>query len=220
MNLLAIDTSTDTASVALAVKGEIYTENQSGMRQHAQFLLPMIERILALAGLSCPQLDAIVFGRGPGSFTGLRIACSVAKGLAYAHDLPMYPVSGLAAIANEAGLSQPVLALMDARMHQLYWAYFVGESESLEVTEQVSNAADIYLPSDRPLTLAGMGFEPYLAQLPEDIKALISQQCTIAPNAKTMIRMVEGGQIKPVSAELALPVYVRNQVTQGGASCG
>ena len=218
MNLLAIDTSTDTASVALAVQGEIYTEEQSGMRQHAQFLLPMIERMLALADLSCQQLDAIVFGRGPGSFTGLRIACSVAKGLAYAHDLPMYPVSGLAAIANEAGLNQPVLALMDARMHQVYWAYFDGDSG--DVLEQVSNADAIYVPSDRPFTLAGIGFEPYLAQLPASINAQISQQCTIVPNAKTMIRMVEAGYIKPVSAEQALPVYVRNQVTQGGESRG
>ena len=102
MNLLAIDTSTEHATVAVTAHGELFSEEQGSMRQHAQFLLPMVERMLGLAGLSLTQLDGIVFGRGPGSFTGLRIACSVAKGLAYAHDLPLYPVSSLAAIAYEA----------------------------------------------------------------------------------------------------------------------
>lgn len=218
MKLLAIDTSTDTATVALAVNGEIYTEEQAGMRQHAQFLLPMIERLLALAGLSCQKLDGIVFGRGPGSFTGLRIACSVAKGLAYAHDLPMYPVSSLAAIAHEVGLGQRILTLIDARMHQVYWAYF--SKDSFDAPEQVSVASEIKLPSDSPFILAGVGFEPYALQLPIELQAQIIQQRMIYPRAKAMIRLVEMGHIKAISAEAALPVYVRNQVTQGGESRG
>ena len=218
MKLLAIDTSTDTATVALAVNGEIYTEEQAGMRQHAQFLLPMIERLLALASLSCHQLDGIVFGRGPGSFTGLRIACSVAKGLAYAHDLPMYPVSSLASIAYEVGLGQRILTLIDARMHQVYWAYF--SKDSFDVPEQVSVASEIKLPSDNPFILAGVGFEPYAVQLPIELQAQIIQQRIIYPRAKAMIRLVEMGHIKAISAEAALPVYVRNQVTQGGESRG
>ena len=225
MNLLAIDTSTDLASVAIAVHDNIYSEEQSGLRQHAQLLLPMIEGILLRAGLTFSQLDAIAFGRGPGSFTGLRIACSVAKGLAYAHDLPLYPVSSLATIANEVyetdqgnGLGYHVLTMIDARMHQVYWGYFTGES--FDVDEQVTSAGDISLPSASPLILAGVGFETYALQLPETIQGAIGKQCTVFPKAAAMIRLVQSGRIRAVSAAEALPVYVRNQVTQGGDSRG
>ena len=216
MNLLAIDTSTELATVALTVDNTLYFEEQGSMRQHAQLLLPMIQRLLIEAGISFKQLDGIVFGRGPGSFTGLRIACSVAKGLAYAHDLPMYPVSSLAAIANDVYQTEKeaiVLAMIDARMHQLYWACFTNAS--YEVQEQVSSPADIKLPSTGKLILAGIGLESYLSQLPENIQAQITTQCTIAPNATAMIRLVQGNHIKPVSAQEAMPVYVRNQVTHG-----
>lgn len=217
MNLLAIDTSTEQASVALLVNGELTYEEQGTLRQHAQLLLPMIDGLLAKAGITCSQLDAIVFGRGPGSFTGLRIACSVAKGLAYAHDLPLYPVSSLAAIAYElyqtgAG-DKGVLAMIDARMHQVYTGYFTGET--FDVQETVLSPADIQIPVQKPLILAGVGIESYVSQLSPAIQAMISKQCTIFPHAKTMIALVESGQIKAVSAAEALPVYVRNQVTQG-----
>ena len=218
MKLLAIDTSTDLATVALTVNGELYTEEQTGTRQHAQFLLPMIDRLLSMAGLSCHELEGIVFGRGPGSFTGLRIACSVAKGLAYAHDLPMYPVSGLAAIAYEIGLGVPVLTMIDARMHQVYWAYF--EKDLVNVPEQVSAPEDIELIIAKPLILAGVGFEPYAHQLPSALQAHIIQQQVVFPRAQSMVGLVESGKIKPISAKAALPVYVRNQVTQGGGSRG
>lgn len=217
MNLLAIDTSTERATVAIFVGGKVYSDEQEGMRQHAKLLLPMIERLLALTELSCNQLDAIVFGCGPGSFTGLRVACSVAKGLAYAHDLPLYPVSSLAAIAYQAyqtpASGAHVLAMVDARMHQVYWGYFTGES--FDVAAQVTSAPDIVLPSANPIILAGSGFETYTTQLPKAVQSQIIKQSTIFPDANAMIRLVQSGQIKAVSAEDALPVYVRDQVTQG-----
>lgn len=218
MNLLAIDTSTELATVALTVDNKLYTEEQGSMRQHAQFLLPMIQRLLILAGISFKQLDGIVFGRGPGSFTGLRIACSVAKGLAYAHDLPMYPVGSLSAIASDVYETEKdavVVAMIDARMHQVYWGCFT--KASFEVQEQVSSAADIKLTSTGSVILAGVGLEPYIPQLPEHLQAQIIKHYTIAPNATAMIRLVQQNHIKPVSAEQALPVYVRNQVTHGAA---
>jgi tRNA threonylcarbamoyladenosine biosynthesis protein TsaB len=222
MKLLAIDTSTDLASVAISVHDEIFSEEQVGLRQHAQLLLPMIQRLLALAGVTLAQLDAVVFGRGPGSFTGLRIACSVAKGLAYAHDLPLYPVSSLAAIANEAqpedSDKQAILAMMDARMHEMYWGYFM--QGALLVPEQVTAASDITLPNDQPLILAGVGFDSAVLDLSEVIQGQIIQQQTIAPHARAMLRLVRQGKIDPVSAAEALPVYVRNQVTQGAVSNG
>ncbi len=221
MNLLAIDTSTERISIALMNKEELRSEELNAHRNHAHLLLPMIEQLLAEAELSLSQLDAIIFGRGPGSFTGLRIACSVAKGLAYAQDLPLFPVSSLAAIANEAlqrddnPKDTVVLAVLDARMNQLYWACF--SDEFAEVEEQVSHAADIYLNSNRPIILAGVGYEPYLQQFAPTIQHKIKKHFIIYPKAEAMIRLALTGRIKAVSAADALPVYVRNQITQGDA---
>lgn len=220
MNLLAIDTSTDLATVALSVRGALYTDEQEGIRQHTQCVLPMIERAMASMGISFTQLDAIVFGRGPGSFTGLRIACSVAKGLAYAHDLPLFPVSSLAAIAegiyqldDDAALKSGVLAVIDARMQQLYWAYFSGQS--FDVAEQVSSPLDLVCPGTDSIILAGVGFELYVPQCHQALQARMRQQVSMFPRAEAMIRLVLRGQINQVSATEALPVYVRNQITQG-----
>lgn len=174
MNLLAIDTSTERASVALMQNEEIRSEEQGAQRDHARLLLPTVERLLAEAELNLSQLDGIIYGRGPGSFTGLRIACSVAKGLAYAQDLPVYPVSSLAAIANEV-LEQKdefhqltVLAVLDARMNELYWSSFNEQSHNGE--EQVCAAAKIALSTDKPFVLAGVGYEAYLSQLSPSIQ--------------------------------------------------
>jgi tRNA threonylcarbamoyladenosine biosynthesis protein TsaB len=220
MNLLAIDTSTESASVALSINGELRSEEQGAQRSHARLLLPMIEQLLTEAQVSLSQLDGIVYGRGPGSFTGLRIACSVAKGLAYAQDLPLYPVSSLAAIANEALFihdkppNTNVLALLDARMNQLYWACF--NQNGSEVLEQVSAAADIDCKAaETPLILAGLGYESYLSQISQGLQARIRNHYIIYPKAEAMIRLVLTGTIKPVSASEALPVYIRNQITQG-----
>lgn len=217
MNLLAIDTSTDTASVALLTKGNLYYEEQGAQRQHAALILPMIEQLLAKSGLGLKELDGLVYGRGPGSFTGLRIACSVAKGLAYSQDLPLYPVSSLAAIAQQVRESQDyvigsgILALLDARMKQLYWAYFADEQ--VEVEEIVSDPADLLFNSDQPLILAGLGYEPYLPDFPAALQAKAIKQISVYPRADAMINLVLTGKIKAVSAAEALPVYIRNKIT-------
>ena len=221
MNLLAIDTSTERLSIAVCVGGAVYSEELHCLQQHAQLLLPIVEQLLAKARLTCSQLDGIVFGRGPGSFTGLRIACSVAKGLAYAHDLPLYPVSSLAAIANEVYHSEVdphsnarILAMIDARMLQVYWGCFTRES--IDVEEQVSAASDIVLRKGSPIILAGVGLESYVPDLPQTLHTQIITQYTVFPHATAMLRLVGSGQINAVSADMALPVYVRNQVTHGG----
>ncbi|MDI9818134.1 MULTISPECIES: tRNA (adenosine(37)-N6)-threonylcarbamoyltransferase complex dimerization subunit type 1 TsaB [unclassified Legionella] len=219
MNLLAIDTSTDCASVALMINGELRTREQPALRQHARELLPMIEQLLAETGANLNQLDGIAYGRGPGSFTGLRISCSVAKGLAYAHDLPLLPASSLATIANEACYQNKeneetgFLTLLDARMNQVYWACFTDNLNEAE--EFVSDVATITLVNDYPLILAGVGFEPYYNQLPLAVQARIIKQCTIYPHAQTMIRMALAGQLTELTPAEALPVYIRNQITQG-----
>lgn len=220
MKLLAIDTSTERASLALLVNGEISSSEQPAMRQHAQLILPMIDTLLVDAGISLKQLDGIVFGCGPGSFTGLRIACSVAKGLAFAHDLPLFPVSTLETIANDVLLQDSfkltnhgVLAVIDARMNQLYWACYVADA--MISGEQVSCVADITIQDNFPIVLAGVGYQGYIEHIPLAISSRIVHNAEIYPTGKTMLKIAERGGLTAVSAAAALPTYVRNQVVQG-----
>lgn len=213
MKLLAIDTSTERASVALAMGDDIYSDEQGSVRQHAQLLLPMIDGLLEKSGTVFNQLDGIVFGRGPGSFTGLRIACSIAQALAYAHDLPVFPVSSLAAIANEVYHSEldlapdtQVLAMLDARMQQVYWASFARDDTS--PAEHVSAPEEIIVPTT-PFIIAGVGLETYAAQFPLSWQTQIVKQREMYPDARAMIRLVKCGQVTAVNAGNALPVYVR-----------
>lgn len=212
MNLLAIDTSTEIASLALKVKGEMRSESLAGQKMQAQKILPMIDGLLAEAGLSLNQLNGIVFGQGPGSFTGLRVACSIAKGLACAVNIPLFPVSTLAAIAEETrtvtGLpDQAVLAVLDARMQELYWGYFPGAS--LKTEERVSPPEAVILPEGNNFLLAGLGFELY----PSVFSSFSGT--SIHPKAAFMIQLVEKGFVNPVKAADAQPLYIRNTVTQG-----
>ena len=219
-NLLAIDTSTEQASVALVVHGVSSCEEQGSQKTHAQVLLPMIDRLINNAGVHLNQLDGIIFGCGPGSFTGLRIACSIAKGLAYAQDLPLIPISSLAAIAWAARKELQeenalVLSVLDARMNELYWSFF-AELE-YQAKEQVNKAEDIRIPTREPIVLAGGGIDLYWERLPESIKSLVRYKRPLFPSALAMIEMVSALGIKPISTAQAQPVYVRNQVTQGDA---
>lgn len=218
MNVLAIDASTDKASVAVKAGDKLFCLEQDSVKTHAQLLLPMIERLMVQADLQLTQLDGIVFGCGPGSFTGLRIACSIAKGLAYAHDLPLIPVSSLAALAwaareEERYSSLPVLAVIDARMNELYWAYFAPGTFVAE--ELVTPAKDIDIPTDNLLVMAGTGIDSYWPDLAAELKDATPICLNLTPNAAAMIRLVETTNIQAIPAAQAQPVYVRNQVTQG-----
>lgn len=218
MKLLAIDTSTEIASIALQVGEEIFSAEQLSQKNHAQWLLPAIDRLMVEAGLLLHQLDAIVFGCGPGSFTGLRITCSIAKGLAYAKDLPLIPVSSLSAIAylafeQQQDKKRPVLAVLDARMQQMYWAYF--DESNFFPSCQVSAVQEILLPQQQELVLAGVGIEEYSADFPLAIQNQIQAKITVYPKAQTMIRLSQSVGIQAVSAAEAQPLYVRNQIVQG-----
>lgn len=218
MNLLAIDTSTELASLALLIGDEMTSEEQPSLKTHAQTVLPLIDRLLRQADVSLAQLDGIVFGCGPGSFTGLRIACSIAKGLACAHDLPLIPVSSLAAMAYEvrqqAEYAQaPILAVLDARMQELYWAYFAPGT--LLAEDRLNAAADIKVPATPGLVITGTGIEEYWPDLSKDLQSQIHGTIPAYPKAAAMIRLAVDAGIKPVAAAKAQPVYVRNQVTQG-----
>ncbi|HHT0593612.1 TPA: tRNA (adenosine(37)-N6)-threonylcarbamoyltransferase complex dimerization subunit type 1 TsaB [Legionella anisa] len=215
MNLLAIDTSTEIASLALLTGEALLCEEQSNQKTHAQFILPMIEKLMANADLQMSQLDAIVFGRGPGSFTGLRIACSIAKGLAYANDLSLIPVSSLVAIAwsvrQQMQRSTSVLAVLDARMHEMYWAYFAEDQWAAE--EYVTPLHEVSLPEKRSVILAGVGIYSYWDDFTPGVKVQISDKLTVYPSAAAMIQFARFSAQKPIAAAQAQPVYVRNKVT-------
>lgn len=216
-NLLAIDTSTDRASVALLVDGKLLSKENANVKQHAECLLPMISELLAEGSINIEDLQGIVFGCGPGSFTGIRVTCSVAKALAYAHNLPMYPVTSLHAIAYAAcdgRLSEDtaILALLDARMQEFYWQYFTD----LQIgTPQVSSLDSINFSAVGKLIIAGPNIDFFLNELPSNI---LSMSCTVKdifPSAAVMLELVREKYVNHVDANCALPLYVRNEVVRG-----
>jgi tRNA threonylcarbamoyladenosine biosynthesis protein TsaB len=220
MKILALDTSTEACSCALSVAGEITARFIVAPQQHSRLILPMIEELLAQAGLTPTQLDGLAFGRGPGSFTGLRIACGVVQGIAFAADLPVAPISCLAALAQAAHFevdAQQVLAAMDARMGEVYWGIYRLDNEQImqcEGKEQVSTASQIQLSQGLWYGI-GSGWQAYseilLDRYHEQIVNLASDKY---PQARAMLPLAlkafTTGQT--VSAENALPVYLRNRV--------
>lgn len=140
--ILAIDTATEACSVALQHNGKLTSLDELSPRTHTQRILPMIDELLAQANISIKQVDALVFGRGPGSFTGVRVGVGIAQGLAMGANLPVVPISNLLAMAQAAyeqtGATN-VVALIDARMNEIYFAQYerVGQIWQEMVTEQV-----------------------------------------------------------------------------------
>lgn len=216
---LAFDTSTDTLSMAVAVNGQTHLRTLPGGAQASDSLIPTAMEMLAQAGMALPQLDAIVFGRGPGSFTGLRTACAVAQGLAFGADIPVLPVDTLLAVAEEARMlagmqAQPltVLALLDARMDEVYSAAY--DWDGLHWTSryplQVSAPEAVALPAAPRVLQAGNAFAAYGQRLPggERVQAL--------PTAAALLRLapalVSAGHAVP--AEQAMPLYIRDKVAQ------
>ena len=150
LKVLALDTSTEYCSVALFADGAITSHEVLAGQQHSEFILPMVRQALAEGELSLAQLDGIAFGAGPGSFTGLRIACGVAQGLAFGACLPVAGICTLEALAQEAG-GGSIIAALDARMSQIYHAaYEKGSNGWQPVTEPA-----LCFPQDAPLVPAG-----------------------------------------------------------------
>ncbi|MCL5801964.1 MAG: tRNA (adenosine(37)-N6)-threonylcarbamoyltransferase complex dimerization subunit type 1 TsaB [Gammaproteobacteria bacterium] len=221
MKLLAIDTSTEACSAALLIGTEVREHFKTAPREHAKLILPMVDGLLVEAGLSLSQLDAIAFGRGPGSFTGLRIATGVVQGLAFGADLPVLPVSTLAALAQGAhtdlGLTH-VLATLDARMSEVYWGvYQINNAGMMELhgAEQVCAPGEVALPLDGEWLGAGSGWKEYGAALRERCGTLVY---TVMPERLPRARDVALLGVAAlqrglaVSAGQAMPVYLRNQV--------
>ena len=221
MNLLAFDTSTDIMSIAVqrgtGAIASLWQHSAAGGAQTSTHLIPEILRLMALAQLRFEALDAIVFGTGPGSFTGLRTACSVAQGLAFGASVPVLPVDTLLAVAEEArgqagnAPDFAVTAMLDARMDELYTADYAfahdrwtpGRSHRLVKPEN--------LGWDGAHVLAGNVFGSYGARLPGAATRIMA-----LPTATALLRLAPtllaaGGA---VSADQALPSYIRNKVAQ------
>lgn len=216
MNLLALDTSTEFCSVALLHgRDEFWREERAGQR-HSELILQMVEVVLAEAGLGLRQLAGIGFGAGPGSFTGVRIACGVAQGLAYGAGLPLVPVGTLPALAEAAGAAR-VVTCLDARMGEIYHAAYERGLQGWKqvVAPNVCRAdAAPALPGDG-WTGCGSGFARHAEALATRYEGQLERvEPERYPHARAVARLAEpllaaGAGVAP---ERALPLYVRDKV--------
>ncbi len=217
-NLIAIDTSTEACSVALLCDEQSIFRYLVEPRVHAKVLLPLLDELLAEAGISAQQIDAIAFGRGPGAFTGVRIGTAAAQAIALASDLPVAPVSTLAAIAHrcfrERGCEK-VAACIDARMGEVYWGAYqlaFGQAE-LVGAELVCPPAKVKV-LDASWTSAGTGWQTYPSELQRASGVSIDASNELFPHALDILHLgrslLQRGQ--GVSADKALPVYLRDNV--------
>ena len=209
MKFAAFETATEWCSVAVWVDGEVAGAEERAGNRHGELVLPMLGRLLASAGVSIAQLDAIAFGAGPGSFTGLRIACGVAQGLAFSRGLPTLGVPTLEAMAEECGAAR-VLACLDARMHEVYYSALERNGfrwREIVPARCVAPAA-VQVPPGGDWVGCGNGFAVYgslgLSRVIPDIHP---SAVAVARLAAPRLAAGEG-----VDAALAAPVYVRDKV--------
>jgi len=230
VNLLAIDTATEACSVALCVGDELAERYTVAPQQHAKLVLQMVDELMTEADLKASALDGLVLGRGPGSFTGVRIAAAAVQGIALVADCPIVLISSLASMAHRAWREQQVencVAMIDARMQQIYWACFrtsaYGCTDAVSL-ERVSNPDEIQL-SSLPATVPGhawlglgSGAMAYRDKLPAEFVA--AQQCSVEadqpllPSALDMLALSlrEFHSGNTVTAEHAVPTYLRDKV--------
>jgi tRNA threonylcarbamoyladenosine biosynthesis protein TsaB len=213
--IIAIETSSELASVALLRGDQIVAREASGVQTHSQSILPMLQTLLNEAGITLAQCDAIAFGAGPGSFTGVRTACGVVQGLAFGADLPVVAVSTLEAMAQacrDRSDAADVLAILDARMGEVYWAqyrYLNGWQVVIEPTLSLPSAVQPQgnvIACGNGLTTYAVDFEPRAFA-----KELISD---IMPHAEQVARLAQIAfdQGRTVAARDAQPFYLRNKV--------
>jgi tRNA threonylcarbamoyladenosine biosynthesis protein TsaB len=223
MKLLAIETATEACSAALLIEGEIILRHELRPRGHSEMILGMMDELLCEAGISVRQLDAMAFGRGPGSFTGVRIATGVIQGAAFAADLPVVPVSTLAALAQRGARElgyRHLLPAYDARMGELYWAaYQLGEEELVEpvLTEQVALADKVSLPKDQKWYGVGSGWGEHGECLKKRLDdALLGYQARFYCSAQdvAVLAAEDFNQGLSVAPQEALPIYLRNNVAK------
>ena len=216
LKLLALDTSTEYCSAALWLDGDVRFDGCHAGQRHSQLILPMIDALLQRSGVKLDDLDALAYGEGPGSFTGLRIACGIVQGLAMAIDRPVVGVGTLAAIAQASNASHAVCCL-DARMHEVYAAAYRRDAQAWQTVFEPG----LYSPDDLPpLPVAqwigcGSGFAAYAQQLRSAYgDRVVRTEPQLVPHAREIAALGaiafarDGG--KPAAE--ALPLYLRDKV--------
>ncbi|WP_172956281.1 tRNA (adenosine(37)-N6)-threonylcarbamoyltransferase complex dimerization subunit type 1 TsaB [Aeromonas sobria] len=222
LKILAVDTATEACSAALLVGDTLFSRWEEAPRDHTRKILPMVQAVLEDAGISLSDLDAIAFGRGPGSFTGVRIGISVAQGLAFGVGVPLIGISTLAAMAQGAyrldGAEQ-VLTAIDARMNEVYFGRYelIDGRMQLVGDEVVSDPAalvDVRGKQAGPVTCVGTGFETYGETLGGLADELAVSQVRF-PAAEDMLPLARAAWLagEAVPVEQATPVYLRDKVT-------
>jgi tRNA threonylcarbamoyladenosine biosynthesis protein TsaB len=220
MKLLAIETATESCSAALLVDDEVICLNEIAPRKHNEIILSMCEQVLAQGETSLSQLDVMAFGRGPGAFTGVRLAASVTQGIALGQDLPVVPVSSLASLAQaaaEAASVTQVLSCIDARMQEIYYGlYSLNTNEVMELVgnEKVIPADQIEINVSNDCYGVGSGWGVYAEELNEALGKNILFNEEVFPQAEYVAKLgkLYFEQGKYVSAVEALPVYLRDNV--------
>jgi len=216
LNLLAFDTSTEFLSIAIARDAEVYCFDTLAGQSHSQLILPELQNLLSRAHLQLSDLNGLVFGAGPGSFTGVRIAAGVAQGLALGANLPVLGVCTLMALAQASGADK-VLACLDARMGEVYYAAYVKQGGLW----QVVHAPGLYKPEVVPAVEgenwvgAGSGWQTYGEILNAHFASqLIEIKPQLMPQASAMLQlaMPEFASGKVLQAADAMPIYIRNRV--------
>jgi tRNA threonylcarbamoyladenosine biosynthesis protein TsaB len=210
--ILAIETSSELASCALLRGESVITRVSEGVRTHSQSVLPMVQELLAEAGIGLKDCDAVAFGSGPGSFTGVRTACGIAQGLAFGGGLPVVPVVTLDAMAlachQQHGAAE-VLAVLDARMGEVYWAQyrFDGGARPVEVLAPALSAPGEVRPQGEPVA-CGNGLSAYAEAFPAGGHA------TVMPHAAQIAQLaaIDFAAGRTVTAADAQPLYLRNKI--------
>lgn len=219
--LLGIDTSSDACSVALSVGAAVLERHQVLARAHTRLVLPMVQALLAEAGIGLTSVDAFVMGRGPGAFTGVRIAVGVVQGLAFSSSRPVVPVSSLATVGQamiEGGAEQVAVAF-DARMGQVYWGTFAPDAGGLAAAlgeEGVIDPQSAVLPQAGRWVGAGNGFAAYAQTLIAAGLGLEVIDADAMPRARHALALGRRGWLagEAVDAEHAQPVYLRDRVVR------
>jgi tRNA threonylcarbamoyladenosine biosynthesis protein TsaB len=216
LKILALDTSNEYCSVALLLNGQISSREALAKQRHSELLLPMIQQVLTEAGVELSQLQGIAFGAGPGSFTGLRIACGVAQGLGFGSGLAVVGGCTVEARGDEAGGGR-VIAALDARMGEIYHAAYMKSGDRWLMAGQPV----LCFPQDAPLlrgndwTGCGSGFAVHEGALRLRYNGCINHIIPgVRPQARAIARLaasrfMDGAGIEPAEAA---PIYIRNKV--------
>jgi tRNA threonylcarbamoyladenosine biosynthesis protein TsaB len=224
VKILALDTATEACSVSLGIGDRSIDRYVEIERGHADQLLPMVDAVLAEGGITLDSLDAIAFGRGPGGFTGVRLAASVAQGLSFGAGIGVVPVSDLAAVAQRVIQMEPaagqILVVNDARMREVYWARFAAQSGPvMRGDEKVGAASEVLLPevsAGQAWVAAGRGLLAWPALAERCREAGATLHTGLLPRASEVLALarpvVAAGKMLP--PEAALPVYVRDRVAE------